>query len=247
MLHALLLASLLAGPGGPGAPQKYKIEVKNTMVMDLSSMGQGVQNTGTSAVGWLAVTMTDSAKGKVFRVVIDSSTFDGGEMMAMLPDSLKTTKPGTTFSVYVVDGKVADMQAPENGSLGALQLLGGVTALYMQPKAGTAVGGSWVDTAKVDTTVAGARQTGTTITTWHYTAKDGTISTLDATSTGNLAMSLMGQEVQATNTGKHHVVAEEGKTVRESNTETKTEMALAMGGQTVQMSMVSTVTVKQLP
>lgn len=247
MLHALLLASLLAGPGGPGAPQKYKIEVKNTMVMDLSAMGQGVQNTGTTAVGWVSVSATDSAAGKVFKIVIDSATFDGGDLMAMLPDSLKTVKRGTTLSFYSVNGKVVDADLPASGGLVAAQLLPAATAMYMEPKKGVAVGGTWVDTTKVDTTVSGAHQTGNTITTWRLTSKDGGASTLDATSTGNLAVTVMGQEVQATNTGKHHIVVPDGQLVRESTTETKTEMAMAMGGQTIQMSMVSTITVRQLP
>lgn len=253
MLSALLFASLLAGPHPAGPPLKYKFETKSTTTVDLSAMGQGNQTVETSAVAFFAVTMSDTTGGQLAHVVIDSMHFDGGEMMAMLPDSLLQLKPGTFFHLYLVDGKLRGAATPSNTSLVAAQAVPGIMMLFPGTKGDRPVGAVWVDTVKIDSTVkveaagAEAHMGSTTITTWTVTAREGTQQTLDATSKGTTTMNVMGNDAQGTTSGKTHLVMSTLGVIRDGTGETKTEMAMAIAGVTAQLSVVAKNSLTLLP
>ena len=253
MLATLLLAALLGGQGPVGPPVKYKFETKSTTTVDLSAMGQGNQTVETSAVAFFAVTMSDTTGGQLAHVVIDSMHFDGGQMMAMLPDSLLQLKPGTFFHLYLVNGKLPNAVTPSHASLVAAQAVPGVNMLFPGTRGDRPVGAVWVDTVKIDSIVqveaAGseAHMGSTTITTWTVTARDGNQQILDATSTGSTTMNVMGNEAQGTTSGKTHLVMSPLGVVRAGTGETKTEMAMAMAGVTAQLSVVTTGTLTLLP
>ena len=253
MLSAILLASLLAGPHPAGPPLKYKFETKSTTTVDLSAMGQGNQTVETSAVAFFAVTISDTTGGQLAHVVIDSLHFDGGAMMAMLPDSLLQLKPGTYFHVYLVDGKVRNGMTPSSTSLVAAQAVPGIQLLFPGLKLDRPVGSTWVDTVVIDSTVkvetsaAEVHMGSKTYTAWTMTARDGDKLTFDATSKGTTTMNLMGNDMQGNTTGKSHLVLSSLGMIREGTGETKTDMAMELGGSTAQLTVVVTGTLTRLP
>jgi len=253
MLSTFLLVSLMAGPHPAGPPLKYKFETKSITTVDLSAMGQANQTVETSAVAFFAVTLSDTTGGQLAHVVIDSLHFDGGAMMAMLPDSLLQLKPGTFFHLYLVDGKVRSGLTPSSTSLMAVQALPGVQMLFSGVRPNRPVGTTWVDTSVVDTTMkvetgaADARMGSKTYTSWAVTARDGDTLILDATSKGTTTMNMMGNDMQGTTTGKQHLVVSTLGMTRDGTGETKTEMAMAIGGTTAQLTVVATSILTRLP
>ncbi|MES2304694.1 MAG: hypothetical protein V4558_04275 [Gemmatimonadota bacterium] len=251
LLPSLLALSLLAGVGPGGPPIKYKFTSKNVTSADLSAMGQGKQDIAMSVTAFFAVTMTDTTGGQIAHVLIDSLQLDAGQMGAMLPDSMLQTKAGTFFHLYIVDGRIKGGMTPSQMSMGAAQAIPGVQMLFSGIKADRAVGSSWVDTLVVDSTasVAGTDMhiANKTLTTWTVTARDGDNVVLDATTTGTTTMNLMGNDVQATTSGKQHLVATRQGPPREGTSETKAEMAMAMGGTSIPMTTTVSATLTRLP
>lgn len=247
LLPALLLASLLSGPGPVGPTVKYRFESKNVTAVDLSAMGQGNQNAETSAVVYLAVTMSDTVGGQLAHVLIDSMNFDAGPMAGMLPDSLLKFKPGTFFHLYVVNGKIKGDVIPSSMNLASAQATQGVAMLFPGIGHNRSVRNSWVDTLARDSTINGAKVATKSYTRWSVTGKEGDSLLLDATSTGTMAMNVMGQDVLATTAGTQHLVVPAAGTVREGSSETKMQMGMTMAGNTVQMSVVQTSKLTRLP
>ncbi|MEO5799595.1 MAG: hypothetical protein ABIZ70_06740 [Gemmatimonadales bacterium] len=251
LLPSLLALSLLAGVGPAGPPVKYKFTSKNVTSADLSAMGQGKQDITMSVTAFLAVTMSDTTGGQIAHVLIDSLQLDAGQMGAMLPDSMLQTKPGTFFHLYIVNGKIKDGLTPSQMSMGAAQTLPGIQMLFPGIKADRPVGASWVDTVAVDSTasVAGTdlHIANKTMTTWTVTSQNGDNIVLDATTTGTTTMNLMGNDVQATTSGKQHLVAAKQGPMREGTSETKAEMSMAMAGSSIPMTTTVTAALTRMP
>ena len=103
---------------------RYRYESQTEQSLDLTAVGGGKQNTVLSRTGWLTVTLTDSAGGKVMRAVIDSISADAESREAMGAASLDSAR-GSVFTGFVApDGEVSHFTMPLHvGALGAL--LGG--------------------------------------------------------------------------------------------------------------------------
>ncbi|MES2124352.1 MAG: hypothetical protein V4503_06655 [Gemmatimonadota bacterium] len=260
LLPSLLLALLLPGPvrGAGDPPVKYKLESKNTIVMDLSSVGQGSQEIATSMVAFLTLTMSDTTGGRMAHVVVDSGKFDGGEMMAMLPDSMTKVKPGTAFHFLIKNGKVDNSLTPqemgaEGVNMTTSQILPAMMMLFPSQGRTLTVGTTWVDTNKVDTTVTTGTDGSTahtntaSITTWTVSGKSGDDFLLDAALTGTTLIAVMGNEVQGKVTGTERLTVSPAGVVRTATGENRTQMTMAMGANSIETSVVQSTTVVALP
>lgn len=260
LLPSLLLALLLPGPvRGPGDPPiKYRLESKNAIVMDLSSMGQGTQEITTSVVAFLTLTMSDTTGGRLAHVVVDSGKFDGGEMMAMLPDSMTKVKPGTAFRFLIKTGKMSEGLPLEEMGAGSvnmttMQIIPALAMLFPGHRSALAVGTTWADTNKADTTVT-ADSVGTAvhsqnsaISTWTVSGTSGTDFLLDAVVSGTTVLNMMGNELQGTISGTERLTVTPAGMVRTAAGENRTHMTMVIGTNNVETSVVQTMTLVQLP
>ncbi len=209
MFSLVLLASMLAPQGPTGPTLHYKFESKATTSVDLSAMGQGTQSMDMGSAIWFAVTMSDSAGGRIARVVIDSGKVDAGQLAAMLPDSMLRVKPGAVMRLFVLNGKVTPLGGIENVGMAGAQLLPGLQMMFPSfPVSRAKVGATWADTVKADTSMtmpdssatpgAGMSLGSKSITVWTVTADQGDAYLLDAVVSGTTTMNMMGNEVQGT-------------------------------------------------
>lgn len=258
VLSLVLLTSLLATQGPTGPAVKYKFETKATTAIDLSAMGQGSQTVDMGSVSYFAITMSDSAGGRIARVVFDSVKVDAGALRGVLPDSLLKVKPGTVARLFIHHGQAMPLDGIEGLGMAGAQVLPAFQMLFPQVAANSVVGTSWADTAKADTAIAtpdsikaiagdDIRIGSKSVTTWRVAAMDGEAWVLDAVTAGTSTMNMMGNEVQATTTGKQHVTIGKDGVARSGTMESKAAMAMAMGANTVQIDVTTTGALTKLP
>lgn len=256
MLSLVLLASMLATQGPTGPTVKYKFESKQSTAMDLSSMGQGSQTIEMSSTSYVAVTLSDSAGGRIARLVFDSATVDAGPLAGMLPDSLLKMKPGTITRLFLDHGKVTPLDGVEHLGMAGAQLIPLFQMLFPRIPPGTKVGSSWADTTKADTTMtlpdsvaagAGMSVGSKTITAWTVSSMDGDAFVMDAVTSGSTTMNMMGNDVQGTTNGKQRVTIGKDGIARAGTMSSKSAMAMAMAGNTIQMDITSTGALTKLP
>lgn len=175
----ILLASLQAFLGTTEPvrpPMHYKIVTKTTSNIDLSAMGAPSQSISMAVSAWVSVTLSDSAGGKLAHIVIDSSSFDAGELTAMLPPEATASAQGATFHIFLVNGKPTTPMLPTPASIQAGQLVPGIELLLAGVRA-TRAADTWTDSAKTDTSLAEASAAISRVTTW--TAKAGANGTVE--------------------------------------------------------------------
>ncbi len=189
MVAGLLALSLLAaGPGGPdGAPQRFKIEVKQAQTVDLTALGQGPQENNVDAIGFVSITMSDTAGGKIAHVVLDSMTLNAtGAAAGALPPFLADSAKGAIWHLYIVNGKIEGTPKPSKESQAVAIIQQGIGSLF-NPIKGAKVGDTWTDTTNINNTNEQGSQTGTTITTWTVDGLAGGVFTLTAKAEGTLS------------------------------------------------------------
>lgn len=148
ILLPTVLALPLLGLTLPAAEdtQRYRIEMVQSQQVDLSAFGQGEQNTAFTLEGFVTVTLTDSADGKVYHVVLDSSRIASQEGQAGMPDMAGTA--GAAYHGFVTaEGKIenfavmGDSAAPSAGVFAQV-----LEDLYPTIRGGLTAGTNWVDT-----------------------------------------------------------------------------------------------------
>src|SRR5262249_28028744 len=104
LLGATLLGLAHAGPRPTAAPitTHYRVETKTETTVDLSGVGQPNQQVNLGVVSWIAVTLSDTAGGRVVHVVVDSLKYDGGA--AQLTQASVDSARGGTVHAFI-DGK----------------------------------------------------------------------------------------------------------------------------------------------
>ena len=148
MVAALSLATLAAWTPVSSLPSKrYRVELKTSVVQDLTALGQGEQKQEFSNTGFVTLTTQDSAGGQAVTFVLDSLVL--GEGSPIPPDAAKAAAGSTWHGFRGTGGRVSELKLEKDDQVAgaiepALQLL-------LPPmKAGTKEGQAWTDTTEAD-------------------------------------------------------------------------------------------------
>lgn len=186
LVGLLALASLTGIVTGPAAPQRYRIEVKAQQEVDMSAMGGAKQTSDIGVIGFVTVTMSDTAGGQVAHIAVDSVVIPAGiELPPQLGDAVGAAK-GVSFHGYIIDGKVKDGLKPSAQNPLVALLAGAVENFFPGLRTTAKVGDSWVDTVKTDKSAEGSKQSSTTMLNWKVSGGTMAALTYDATTTGTM-------------------------------------------------------------
>jgi hypothetical protein len=157
--HPVLLAGLglaMALPAARSAPvtTRYRVESKNETTVDLSSLGQPVQQSSFGLVSWIAVTLSDTTGGRIVHVLVDSMKYEG--TIPLLTQLTADSAWGGILHGWVDQGgRVKDLVAqPQNLLLADVQ--GVIHGFFPKMKGGAKAGEGWSDTIEVSNTTNGA-------------------------------------------------------------------------------------------
>lgn len=169
MLVSLLSAALLIGPLPPPpkptwATHRYRVEVSIASMVDLTGLGGELQTQEQSTIGFVSVTIQDSANGKLVRAVVDSATFHSGADAG--PPEVAAAAAGLIMGAYVDPaGRVTHLAPPgENPILAMLQAALGDFLPRRRPQVER--GGRWSDTLQIHSEPGGGSLDSQVITTF---------------------------------------------------------------------------------
>ena len=238
-----VLASLAQGQG----PVHYRVESQTVASIDLTAMGQGVQNQTMTSMALLTTTMTDTTGGRLAHVVIDSITFDGGAAEAQMPPDMLKSAKGGYFHAYVVNGKPTNPPVASITSVAATQVAAGVALMFPGARPGLKVGDSWTDSTNADTTATGgASVKGHTITHWAVTAVDNGVISLDGTTVSNGVIGGAAQmEIQSN--GKQSASSIAGGPGNGGLATSEGQTTMNMAGNAIPIRVTTTVKLTKLP
>lgn len=158
--RSTVLASLAVGvlalpPANPApATIKYLLDLKAENVVDLSVFGQPNQVTTVDLKAWVAVTLTDSAGGKVVHVIVDSLkvTSTAPQLTAATADS---AKGGMIHGFVDPTGRVKKLTSRPAGNPLLTSVQGIVNGIFPRMKSGAKAGDNWTDTTEIVNNEAG--------------------------------------------------------------------------------------------
>ena len=148
---ALLLAFAPVVPRA-AVTTKYRVDVKTETTIDLSVVGQPVQLQTANISAWIAITLTDSAGGRVVHSIIDSVTYSGSAPIEAA--SLDSAKGAMVHGFVGPDGKVKNLTSRPT-SLLVGQVQGMVNGFFPRMKLSAKAGDTWMDTTRVTNTGGG--------------------------------------------------------------------------------------------
>lgn len=240
MLLPMLLTLFTAPPVSvaPADSFRYRIVSVSNQEIDASALGQPSQAVTITTTALITLRLTDSAGGQVAHITIDSAGMDGGEAMAMLGPEMTEVPPGVFFHFFVKDGKPASDMTPSTTSVPVLSLAGAIAALFSVPKPAAKVGESWTDTVVVDTVMAQGNSKVTTISKWKVSSMEAGGRVLDADQTGIMEVETPMGKMSGTTSGKQHLVTRPRGPLLRMNTDTISDMTMAMG--TMQLTIKGT-------
>lgn len=240
MLLPMLFTLFTAPPATitPADSFRYRIVSISNQEVDASALGQPSQTVTITTTALITLRLTDSAGGQVAHITVDSAGMDGGEAMAMLGPEMTDVPPGVFFHFFVKDGKPASDMTPSASSVPVLSLAGAIAALFTVPKPTAKVGDSWTDTTVVDTALAAGSSKVTTISKWKVSSMEAGGRVLDADQTGLMEVETPMGKMSGTTSGTQHLVTRSRGPLVRMNSDTITDMVMAMG--TMQMTIKGT-------
>ncbi len=128
---------------------KYRFDLKSETTVDLSVVGAPTQVTNLSLSAWVAMTLSDSAGGKVIHVIVDSLMSET-TIPQITPATLDSAKGGMIHGFLDPTGHVKNLTATPRGNPLLASVQGVVNALFPRVKAGTKPGDRWIDTTEVN-------------------------------------------------------------------------------------------------
>ncbi len=252
---AFCAAALSAMMTSPACAQtavttRYRYESQTVQHLDLRPVGGGEQSSTLSRTGWLTVTLTDSAGGKLMRAVIDSINADPESVAAMGQSSLDSARGSVFRGVVAADGEVRGFKMPKGiGALGAL-LGGSLDEFFPRVKGGWKAGETWSTATEKPQIVSNGQlilKKATTYTARGSVLRAGTsVNAFDivfsTTSTGTQRVGASNANVEGTSTGTGSwFVAPDGLFVGGTRTE-KNERKLMLTGAPAPVLVTATVT-----
>ncbi len=233
----LLLALHTPRPAAP--PARFHLVNKSTVVI-----GDGAQTIVMTLSAFVSVTTRDSADGQLAHVLIDSTTFDAGDITAMLPPQLLESAKGTSLDAFFRNGKAVQL-TPSAAIAQTMQLAPAVQLLLVGTRM-TKAGDTWVDTTRSDTTIASGTAKGSQITAWTATTNPAGGMDLTGTVHGTTSVGgMMQMEMQIT--GTSHVTGMPGTLPRSAASSGSGEATANVGGGSMVMKVVNDVTVTAIP
>ena len=159
-VFASLAVGLLALPRADSAPYttKYHFDLKSEQVVDLSGFGQPNQVTTLDLKAWVAITLTDSAGGKVVHVIVDSlrAASSAPQITAATGDSAK----GAMVHGFVdPTGRVKHLSSRPSGNTLLIAIQGIVNGIFPRMKSGAKAGETWMDTTDIVSSEGGNNTT----------------------------------------------------------------------------------------
>lgn len=143
---AFALAVLVAWkfPAAP-APKHYRIQMKMTQVVDLTPLGQTEQRQSLGSVGFVTVTLADTADGKTITILLDSLQPDSG---SPIPAEAAKAASGITWHGLVgPNGRISGLKSDSDNIIASQ--MSGIMREFLPPvPAGTQAGKSWTDTTE---------------------------------------------------------------------------------------------------
>jgi hypothetical protein len=142
---ALVLLPALGLPAAVVAPSvtKYRIDQSLTQELDASAAGGSRQKLAFKTSSFVTVTLSDSAGGKIIRVLVDSVR---GDSDSPIPPAVLDSAKGAEFRGFVErSGKPTGFE-PTRKVAAATQIQGLLSDFFPWTRPGLKVGDSWVDT-----------------------------------------------------------------------------------------------------
>lgn len=148
MVAAICLGTLAAWtPFTPPAAKRYRVELKTSVVQDLTALGQGEQKQSFSNTGFVTLTAQDSAGGQAVTVVMDSLV--PGDSSPVTPDIAKGMAGLKWHGFRQPTGRVKALHLEgDNQVAGAIEPA--LLQLFAPMKPGTRADTSWTDTTDTD-------------------------------------------------------------------------------------------------
>lgn len=211
----VMAALITGGPVGPDrvpqAPQRFKMDFSMTQSIDLTPVGQGVMDSEVTGSAFVALTMSDTAGGKLAHLVIDSVLVNATGMLAMqFPTEAMAAARGQFFHAYIVDGKVKGSVNPSLEGSPAMGLAApALSVLFVGLADGKRIGDAWSDTTRSTPPADGSPGlSNESVSEWTVTAVDGGVISMTGTQQGTLAGEPQpGQQLTGTVTGTAEVTS----------------------------------------
>jgi hypothetical protein len=148
MVAALSLATLAAWtPVSSVASKRYRVELKTSLVQDLTALGKGEQKQEFTSTGFVTLTTQDSAGGQAVTFVLDSLVL--GEGSPIPPDAAKAAAGSTWHGFRGSGGRVKELKLEKDDQVaGAIEPA--LTQLIPPMKTGAKEGQTWTDTTEAD-------------------------------------------------------------------------------------------------
>jgi hypothetical protein len=148
--QAFAAAAFLLPLAGAPSTMRYRIDQSLSQEVDATAAGGAKQRVAFNTSSFITVSLSDSAGGKVMRVVIDSLR---GDSAVPIPAAVLDSAKGAEFRGYVErSGKPSGLEAVSPNPA-AHQIQGLLSDFFPWIKAGLKLGDSWVDTtAKTNST-----------------------------------------------------------------------------------------------
>jgi hypothetical protein len=143
-----LRAATLASLGLPAlftAPNaiRYRIDQTLSQEIDASAAGGAKQKIAFRTSSFVSVTLTDSAGGKLIRVVIDSLR---GDSATPIPPAVLDSARGAEFHGFLEKSGRPSILKPVGGKPAAAQVQGLLSDFFPWARPGMKVGEQWADT-----------------------------------------------------------------------------------------------------
>lgn len=208
-MYRFLIPAALAVPvlglviPAPQATQRYRIEMSQSQVADLSAFGQPEQVTDLAYEGWVTVTLTDSAAGKVYHVVLDSSKAIKAGGPGIGADAGGT--PGATYHGFVTEeGKTENFEIMGDSTKTAGLFAQVINDLYPTIRGPLTTGTSWVDTTSTESDAGAGITTIETVSTYSVVGPEtwqGT-STIRVDAKSDISIAMVSPQASLDGTGE---------------------------------------------
>lgn len=179
----LAIALALLPPAQDTLP--YRFTVVNRQSIESATIGQGSQHNLLRMDGTFIVIVRDTVGGSSVAVHFDSVRMHSSNpvMSGMLPRVLT----GTKYHFVIAGGKPTTAPMPDSITIGSVQVMPVVNALFPAIPLNATLGDCWSDTTVTDSLVAGKRMTGIRLTDWRVVDRRADTLSLDAKSSGSAA------------------------------------------------------------
>ena len=142
-LRALTATALMIPVAGAPSTTKYRIDQSLSQEVDATAAGGAKQRMVFNTSSFVTVSLSDSAGGKVMRVVIDSLR---GDSAVPIPAAVLDSARGAEFHGFLQrSGEFSGLE-PSGSNSTARQIQGLLSDFFRWTKPGMKLGDSWVDT-----------------------------------------------------------------------------------------------------